>query len=138
MAGYRCYCFHRSPRMTVREPAGQCPAGVERGETGSAGGTECLVALLEPRRIRLRRDRPWHLDPQAPHLLQAVPQHRTVDLFEDVPAHLNHEIRPNAEHVPVVCPVVDAAQCEPVGDHSRSSGMSVRKDVRRVEQVGVP
>lgn len=47
------------------------------------------------------------------HVLQAVPEHRAVDLLQHVLAPLDDVVRPHAENAVVVRGVVDLAECQP-------------------------
>ena len=69
--------------------------------------------------------------------LEPVPEHRTVDLVENVRAHLDMEVGADAQDVPVERGMVDLAECETVGHDRLAAGMAVRQDVRGVEELRV-
>jgi hypothetical protein len=64
--------------------------------------------------------------------LQAVEQHRPIDLRQDVLAEVDVQIRADPKDVPVERHVVNLAQDQPVG-HDRSAAVGVAHDVRRVD-----
>lgn len=68
-------------------------------------------------------------------LLEAVTEHRTVLLGEDVTANLNDKIGSYAEDVAVEGGVVDLAQRQAVGHYGLAERIGVRNDVGGVEQL---
>src|SRR4051812_48118106 len=67
----------------------------------SAGSQELLVSLLEALGVGACRPVVRYRELDAVHRLDAVLEHRPVDLNQDVPAHLDDEVRPHADDVPV-------------------------------------
>ena len=77
------------------------------------------------------------LQADSGHLLQAVPEHRTVELLENVRPDFHDEIGTNAQDVLVEGSVMDLAQADAVGDDGVTLEMPVGQDVRRIEQCDV-
>src|SRR5690606_3267994 len=121
----------RSWRPNLGSPGapGPPPADLD-----SCGGDELLVPQLQPLPIRALSRRTRKVDPRAVHLLPAVPQHRPVDLGQDVSAHVDHVVGPDADDVHVVRGMMDLAESEPVGNHRVTPRVPGRQDVSRVEQ----
>src|SRR5262249_53356033 len=69
--------------------------------------------------------------------LQAVRQHRTISLDENVTADVDSRLGIDAENVRVVCAVVDAAEPEAIADQRLASRIAVFENVCRIEQLGV-
>lgn len=65
-------------------------------------------------------------------------QHRSVDFFEHVKAHLDAVIGMDADDVRVECRVMDFTERQPVGDLRLPFGIAVRDDVRGLQQLVVP
>lgn len=106
---------------------------------GSPRPPEHLIALFKARRIRLLFPGPRDHDEVLPvQILQPVAEHRAVLLLEDVVPDLDHQVRPDAEDVPIEGGVVDLAQRNPIGDHRVAVRMPIREDVRGLEQFDVP
>jgi hypothetical protein len=70
-------------------------------------------------------------------LLQAVSEHRTILLVEDVLSDLHNEVWPNAENGSIEGRVVDLAQCETIGDARLTEWIAVLDDVSRVEEFAM-
>lgn len=71
-------------------------------------------------------------------ILQAVAQHQTVDFVEDVVPDLHDEVVADAEDVAIEGGVMELAHGQTIRDDRLSSGVAVGKDVRGVEQLGMP
>jgi len=71
-------------------------------------------------------------------LLEPEPQHRSVDLVQDVASYFNHEVWTNAYDIAVECCMVELAQSEAVRRHRLTLGMRVRKDVGCIKKFGMP
>ncbi len=69
--------------------------------------------------------------------LKPVPKHRAVDLHQDRLAHLDYQVGPYSEDVPVEGGVVQRAQRETVGDDRLPEWMPVRKNMGGLEEFGV-
>ena len=70
-------------------------------------------------------------------LLQAILQHRSIHLIQQVGLNLHDEVRANTENVAVVGSVMDLAQRQAITHRSQPAFMAVRDDVRRVQQLRV-
>jgi hypothetical protein len=70
-------------------------------------------------------------------ILQAMTQHRAVDLLEDVVPDLDDEVGPNPDYVTVEGGMVQFAHGHPVRDHRLTSRVAVGEDMGRVEQLDV-
>ena len=70
-------------------------------------------------------------------LLETVPKHRTVDFIKNVLAHLDDQIRTDADDVAVEGSVVQLAQCQPIRDHRFAPHMGIRENVGGIEQLHV-
>jgi hypothetical protein len=106
-------------------------------EATSAYFSELLEPLLQELGSWFVARMPW--DEQLLFIagLQPVTQHRTVDLFEDVRTDFDLQVGADAEYVPVERGMVDLAECEPVGHDRLTAGVTVRKDVGGVQELGV-
>jgi len=65
--------------------------------------------------------------------LKAVLQHWPVGLAQDVDAHLDHQIRSNAEDVPVKGRMVQLTQRNSVRHDGLTLRMAIGKDMGRLE-----
>jgi hypothetical protein len=85
-------------------------AGGSMALDASPGPTEFLVPLFQTlgvgSRVAPARDHEVH----AGHLLEAVPEHGAVGLFENVPADLDGQVGPDPEDVLVKGGVMDLAE----------------------------
>ncbi|MGI8869592.1 MAG: hypothetical protein ACR2F6_12250 [Mycobacteriales bacterium] len=70
-------------------------------------------------------------------VLQAVAEHRSVDLIEQPVVDLDDEVGWDAADVAVVRRVVDLAEGQAVGDHRLTARMSVGQDAGGVEELAV-
>ncbi len=68
------------------------------------------------------------------HVLEAVSQHGTVDLVQNVLAHLDPVVQPDTDDAGVVGRVVDLEHGEAVRD-DRLAALGVRLDVRGSSSV---
>ena len=100
--------------------------------------TELLESLLQELRPWLVVWTPWNEKLLLVASLQAVPQHWSVNFFEDVRADFDMQVGANAEDVPVKRGVVDLAECESVRHDWLAPGMAVRQNVCGVQKFGVP
>ena len=60
-----------------------------------------------------------------------------IAFTQDVDSELDRQIRADAEEVSVERRVMQTAQSQPVGKHRFAAGMTIRQDVRRVEQFSM-
>src|SRR4051812_10486302 len=74
---------------------------------------------------------------RAVDLLEPMPQHRAVDLGEDVLPNVDACVRIDTHNVRVVRRVMDLAQPETVGDEWLAAWIPILEDVRRIEQLAV-
>ena len=70
--------------------------------------------------------------------LEPMDQHRAVRFVEDIAAHLDNTVRPDADQVPVERCVVELAQGNPVGHHRRAERVRIGHDVRGFEEFVTP
>src|SRR6266508_4699107 len=107
------------------------------GRPTSARLEEGGVPLLEALGVGSRRPRPrYDEQPLVVHRLQAVLEHRPVDLIEDVLADVQGQVGTDAEDAGVESGVVDLAHRQAVGDHRVAGVLLVADDVRGVEELG--
>ena len=107
-------------------------------QTFSTGLPKLLEPLLQELGPWLVVWAPWDEKLLLVASLQAVPQHWSVDFFEDVRADFDLQVGANAEDVPVKSGVVDLAECESVRHDRPAPGMAVRQNVGSVQKFGVP
>jgi len=77
------------------------------------------------------------VDQLAGDLLQAVPEHRTVDLFQNVAPDFDDVVGSHAEDARVEGRVVQLAEGESVGNDRLAARVSIGKDVRGFEELTV-
>src|ERR1039458_6843669 len=99
---------------------------------------EDTVPLFQERHRRPERHSAWHEDALVVNALEAVEEHRTVDLDEHVRPDLDRVVRPDAHDVGVEGRVMDLAESQPVRYDRPSLGVSVREDMGRVQKLLVP
>lgn len=68
------------------------------------------------------------------HPLERVLKRRSIVLFANLPADLDHVVRPNAHHVRIECTVVDGTHGNPIRHH-RLPSLGILLDVRCVEKL---
>ncbi|GAA4871926.1 hypothetical protein GCM10025788_07270 [Serinicoccus chungangensis] len=66
--------------------------------------------------------------------LEPMPEHRTVNLFENVSAYLDCEIWPDAHDPRVERGMVQLAQGQPIANGGFSKFVTIRDDVCSVKQ----
>lgn len=71
------------------------------------------------------------------HLLQAMPQHRAVNLFHQFAVDSDEVIAGYAKQIRVVSSVMDFAQTEPVLDERKPMRLVVTNDVSRIQKSAV-
>jgi hypothetical protein len=104
-------------------------------DQGSARSHEALVTLCQEVSIRLEVVDSRHVDVSALEALEAVLEHRAVDLLEHVEADLDLEVGCDADDVGIEGRVMQLAQREAVGNHWLSQGMAVGQDMGSVQQL---
>ena len=75
------------------------------------------------------------MDELARDLLEAVPEHRTIDLFQNVAPDFDDVVGSHAKDVRVKRRVVELAEGESVGNDRLAARVPVRKDVRGFEEA---
>src|SRR5688500_18624010 len=80
---------------------------------------------------------PGKHETRAVHSLQAVPEHRPIDLVENVDSDMYSRLRIDAQNVCVVRAVMDLAESQSVGDYRLASRVTIRKNVGSIEQFYV-
>jgi len=103
----------------------------------SAGLSEPLVSHLEEHGVRPERADAREQQARAVESLEPVDQHRAIGVVEDVAAHFNGTVRPDADEVPVERRVVEPAQRHAVGHHRGAEGVRVGHDVRGIPRHGL-
>jgi hypothetical protein len=78
-----------------------------------------------------------HDDRSAVESLNRVNQGGPILLFENIPAYLQHIIRPESQEVAIECGVVQRAQGEPVPHKRFSGGLRVRHDMCGIQEFFV-
>jgi hypothetical protein len=111
-------------------------AGHDVRGTSLSSSKERLVARLDVVPTGLVNGPPGQRDRAAVHFLETVSQHRSVDLVENVLAHLDDVVGPQADDLVVEGGVMDLAQREAVGDH-RCTTERVGDDVGRIQEFDV-
>jgi len=76
-----------------------------------------------------------HVDAPALKALQAMLEHRAVDLLQDVEAHSDLEVGRDADEVAVEGGVMELAEREAVGNDRLPQGMAVGEDVGGFQQL---
>src|ERR1700687_907348 len=79
----------------------------------------------------------WQMDQLARDLLQAVPKHRTVDLFQNVAPDFDDVVGTHTENRGIECGVVKLAERQSVRNDRLTARVAVGKDVSRVEKLTV-
>ena len=77
------------------------------------------------------------MDQLAGDLLQAVTQHRAVDLFQNVAPDLDDTVRPYAKNVRVERGMVELAEGESVRNDRLAARVPIGEDVRGFEKLAV-
>ena len=67
------------------------------------------------------------------HFLQPIPEHRTVDLRENISADVDARVGIDADDVRVVRGMMDLAQAEAIGDQGLAARIAILEDVQRRE-----
>nr|WP_084956277.1 DEAD/DEAH box helicase family protein [Thermoactinospora rubra] len=104
----------------------------------SSGSAEAFVPFFDQLWLGPVCPAARHHQSQAVHLLQAVLEHRPVDLFEDIGPYLDHQVGTNPEDVLVIGGMVDLAQRQPVGHRGDAAFLPVRDDVGGIKQRQMP
>ena len=99
------------------------------------GNEKAAIASFDEIGSRLLFRTTWNEDPPLVELLEAVDEHRSVVLVENVAADLYHEIRSNADQILVEGGVVQLAERKAVRNHRSPHGIMVRHDVGCVQQA---
>lgn len=66
-------------------------------------------------------------------LLEAMTEHRAVDLLQDVLAHFDNQVRTDADNMTVERGVVQLAQRQPIRDERLAFWMAVGKDMGGIQ-----
>ena len=89
---------------------------------------EQLIALLEEGCVGPVGGSVRHNQTISLETLQPVLQYRAINFGEHIVAHLDHEVRPDADDVHVEGGMVQFAQRQPVGHGRKAEGMGVQED----------
>ena len=73
----------------------------------------------------------------AVQILQSMTEHRPILLFKDIAMNLDHEVGPNTEDVSIKCGVMNLAERETIRHNGIALRVTIRKDVRGLEQFGM-
>lgn len=72
-------------------------------------------------------------------VLQAMTEHRTINLIEKILADLNHVVVwSDAQNLLVECGMMDLAQCQTVSYGRDACFLSIRNDVGGIKKLSVP
>ena len=107
-----------------------------KGYSRSARAAEERVALGQKVAIGLEVVGARHVDAAALEVLQAVLEHRPVDLLQHVEAHRDLEVGRDADDVGVERGVVQFAEREAVGNHRLAERVALREDVGGFAELG--
>ena len=70
--------------------------------------------------------------------LETVHQHGTVLLIEDIPSDLDDAVRTQSQEVLVKRRMVELTEADAVANDRLPTGLSIRDDVSRFQQVAMP
>lgn len=97
-------------------------------------GTERLEADREPIAVGTIDRSNWLQDARAVEMLDAVLEHRSVDLVQQPIVDVHDAVRVDAEKVAVVREVMDGAESEAVDHGGTTERVAVFDDVRGLQQ----
>ena len=106
-----------------------------KGYSRSARAAEEGVALGQEVAIGLEVVGARHVDAPALEALQAMLEHRPVDLLQHVEAHRDLEVGRDANDVGVERGVMQLAEREAVGNHRLTERVDIREDVGGLQQL---
>ena len=131
-AAYHLGLALQARRVTL----GDLASGLQMLEPqSSAGSPKELVPLLQELAVGTMLDATRHRDRLPIESLQAVEQHRAVDLLQQPTLHFDHMIGPNAHQTGVEGSMMEFAQRQAVRHNGLSSRVAVRQDVRRIQEL---
>ena len=98
----------------------------------SAGFAEKLVPLRQKVPVGSMVFASGHEQAGSIEALQTVDKHWPVLLAENVAADLNNQVRPDSQHQPIERRMMQCAKSQSIGDHRRTLGVAIWKDVRGI------
>jgi hypothetical protein len=105
--------------------------------SSSARLPEELVTLLKKLLPRVKPSVGWRDETSPRNLLKTMEQHGTIRFLKHIPADLDHVVRPDAENMRVERGVVQLAERKTVRNDRLASRVTVRQDVRGLEQLAM-
>jgi hypothetical protein len=79
----------------------------------------------------------WEIDALPRDFLQAVTQHRSIDLFQNVSTDLDEKLGCDPKDMTVEGGVMQLAQSDAIWNHWLTTRVPVGKNVRRLQQLRV-